>query len=132
VLNSYLDWFIGYVDSKKDGDIEIINATEGGADIKGSIIMKLEEVIEKYESKNDIEESLNEYFEDAQTFSVEEKYWLSDYGDFRALKSVRGGTFSEWNTPLTEDETNLSRFYQFVQFVALSQKQLSGCCNNFQ
>jgi 4-alpha-glucanotransferase len=55
------------------------------------------------------------------TFAQEEKYWLNDYADFRALKDKRGGRFTDWNEDLSFEEKELSRFYQFVQYVALTQ-----------
>ncbi|MBU5477772.1 DUF115 domain-containing protein [Eubacterium sp. MSJ-13] len=43
----YIDWFSAAIEEVK-GSIEVIDATEGGAKLKGSKIMELSEVIDKY------------------------------------------------------------------------------------
>jgi hypothetical protein len=43
---TYLEWFQNAIELKKD--MEVIDATEGGAKIKGSIIMSLQKVVDTY------------------------------------------------------------------------------------
>lgn len=55
---AYLDWFENKI-KRMNGKIEVINATEGGAKIEGTIFMPLQETIEKYcTSDIDIEQIL--------------------------------------------------------------------------
>lgn len=79
VLNSYLKWFDEHVGKIKEKTL-VINATEGGAFINDTKIMKLSDVLEQY--KNDelnIEEIVQKYLKESKIFkTMDEKkdYYL--------------------------------------------------------
>jgi len=75
VLYSYILWFENYAHSLKDR-LKIIDATEGGAKIKGTEIMPLSEAIEKYCTEDrlcDTKKILDSVYEKGFTFNEKEK-----------------------------------------------------------
>lgn len=66
----YLRWYERAIKELPD-DIEVIDATEGGAKIEGTIIMKLSEVIDKYCTK---EFDFKNFLENTEPTFVKDKY----------------------------------------------------------
>lgn len=67
---AYLDWFENKVQKLKN-QVEVINATEGGAKIEGTLIMPLQEAIDKYCTSNI---DINELFEKISYFFDDKSY----------------------------------------------------------
>lgn len=73
----YLEWFEEHIGYLKEKDIEVIDATEGGAKIHGATLMTLKDAIAKYCTE---EFEITKYFEEAEeVFNEEERKEVEDY-----------------------------------------------------
>ena len=73
VFKYYIEWFEAFGLAKKD-EINLIDATEGGALMKNTTVMTLKEAIEKYMPETNSSEIISNFFENNETaFSEEEK-----------------------------------------------------------
>lgn len=78
LLTSYRDWFEHYM--KNDfKDKNIINATEGGANIRGMRNMTLRDVIDTYPTEENVKELYKEILSKGKMFTEEEKVQIMDY-----------------------------------------------------
>lgn len=78
VLKSYRDWFERTLSSAYE-DANVINATEGGANIKGMTNMKLSDVIKQYPAEKNNEEIYNEIVAKGKLFTEEEKKQIPEF-----------------------------------------------------
>lgn len=94
-LRTYLEWFEHYIEGmKKNGNVRVINATEGGAYIKGTELMTLKEAIE--EVCGDEEINFAACIEEMESeFTIEERKKAVEYlhtipGEYKEIaKSAR-------------------------------------------
>ena len=78
-LRMFLNWYESYIENcqKVDGNFRVINATEGGAKIKGTEVMTLKEAIDTECIKEvDIEECFQEL---KPMFDEEGRKWVKNY-----------------------------------------------------
>lgn len=89
VLYDFLKWFEKNILYDNSGRV-YINATEGGAHIRGTIPMKLADVINEYLAKRgavEIEEKRNKFFGDFKT--LDEKFEDFKYSFISELKTIK-------------------------------------------
>ena len=77
-LKVYLDWFNDYIrECKNHQDIRVVNATEGGALIQGTEIMKLKEILTEFcREENNFTEQIEQM---KPNFTGEEKQNIMEY-----------------------------------------------------
>lgn len=78
LLTSYRDWFEHYMKHEFKGK-DIINATEGGANIRGMRNMTLRDVIDTYETEENMKEIYQEILSKGKMFTPSEKVKIIDY-----------------------------------------------------
>lgn len=84
----YLNWTVDYIEFRKN-DCLFIDATEGGAKIKGTKIMTLQDAIDKYcnvDRKQQIQEAFDEFYEKGHLFTEEEQNILIEELKEMAIK----------------------------------------------
>ena len=117
IYNLFREWFEYQI--AFDTKTVVIDATEGGARIQGTIIMKLEEAIEKYCTKN-LDKHMNDYLEDIKIDLQYKKLKYKQILDnsekqINSLKKIQRKASKHYKTLIS---------YKNLKFENLAEKEL--------